>query len=210
MLQIKETLAAGLVILSKWEPEIPLIDPFCGSGTIPIEAALIGLNIAPGINRNFAAENWPQIPKKLWEKCRMEAKEKINLSKKLDIAGYDADAEAIKIAQSNALKAMVGNQISFEQRSLNQLSSKKKYGKIICNPPYGERLGSKKEVEKLYKEMGRFFKKLDTWSYYILTSHRNFEKLFGRKATKKRKLYNGDIRVDYYQYYGPKPPKTAT
>ncbi|NLO89230.1 MAG: class I SAM-dependent RNA methyltransferase, partial [Clostridia bacterium] len=207
---LKETLAAGLVLLSRWEPEIPLIDPFCGSGTIPIEAALIGLNIAPGINRSFVSEGWPQIPKKLWEKCRQEAKEKIDFKRELDIEGSDIDPEALKLAKLNASKAQVKGKIIFKQRPLSQLRSKKKYSKIICNPPYGERLGNKREVEKLYREMGKVFKNLDTWSYYILTSHRNFEKFFGKKATKKRKLYNGDIRVDYYQYYGPKPPKKAT
>jgi len=206
---LKETLAAGLVLIARWHPDTTLIDPFCGSGTIPIEAALMGLNIAPGINRTFASESWPLIPQKLWGWAKEEARDLANYGTPLDITGTDVDAQAINLAGKNAANAGVAGLIRFQRQPLPALSSSKKYGKIICNPPYGERLGKKEEVERLYREMGRVFKKLDTWSYYILTSHRNFEKFFGRPATKKRKLYNGNIRVDYYQYFGPKPPKKS-
>jgi len=203
---LKETLAAAMVLLSKWHPDTTLIDPFCGSGTIPIEAALIGNHIAPGSNRTFVSESWPLIPAKLWEQARQETLD-LRKNLKLDILGYDIDHRAVRLARENAAKAGLNNVIHFQQQPLSALSSKKKYGKTISNPPYGERLSEKHEVEKLYQEMGKVFGNLDTWSHYILTSHPEFEKLFGRKATKKRKLYNGNIKVDYYQYFGPKPPK---
>ena len=203
---LRETLAAALVILSKWYPDTTLIDPLCGSGTIPIEAALIGQNIAPGINRGFVSENWPNISRSAWEKAREEAYDNIK-RQKLDIIGTDFHGPSIKLAKTNAAKFKLEQDIHFQQLNLSDLSSRKKYGKIICNPPYGERLGDLPDVEKLYREMGKVFNQLDTWSYYILTSHPEFEKLFGKKASKKRKLYNGKIKVDYYQYYGPNPPK---
>ena len=202
---LKETLGAAMVYLSKWKPEITLVDPFCGSGTILIEAALIGRNIAPGILREFASEKWPVIPHALWNRAREEARDTANHTEKMDIIGYDADARAAAMARSYSQRAGVDDTIHLQQQPVSELSSKKKFGKIICNPPYGERLSDKKEVEELYREMGRVFRKLDTWSYYVLTSNRKFEALFGRRATKKRKLYNGNIRVDLYQYYGPSP-----
>jgi putative N6-adenine-specific DNA methylase len=203
---LKETLAAAMIILAKWYPDITLIDPFCGSGTIPIEAALMGSNTAPGSKRRFISESWPLIDSKLWKEARQEARD-LKQVVNMDILGYDIDYHAVKLARENAAKAGLDKSIHFQQQPLSALSSKKKYGKIICNPPYGERLSEKAEVEKLYQEMGRVFKNLDTWSFYILTSHEAFEKLFGRSASKKRKLYNGNIKVDYYQYYGPRPKR---
>lgn len=204
---IKETLAAALVLLSRWHPDTTLLDPFCGSGTIPIEAALIGQNLAPGMNREFVSEKWPSIPKEFWRQARKETHDLANYEQPLEIMGTDIDNEAIKIARNNALEAEVDQQLHFQRMSFEEISSKKKYGKIICNPPYGERLGELREIEQMYKEMGRVFSRLDTWSFYILSTHPKFESLFGRPATKKRKLYNGDIKVDYFQYFGPRPPK---
>jgi putative N6-adenine-specific DNA methylase len=204
---LRETLAAALILIARWQPSIALIDPLCGSGTIPIEAALIGQNIAPGINRNFVSEQWPLIPRQLWHEARRETHELADYDRKLDLSGTDISSDSIQIARRNAAEAGVDEQIHFQERPLSELSSKKKYGKIICNPPYGERLGSMKEVEKLYREMGRQFKTLDTWSYYILTAYEGFESLFGEKASKRRKLYHGNIRVQYYQYFGPRPPR---
>ncbi len=204
---LRETLASALVLIARWKPEIALIDPFCGSGTILIEAALIGQNIAPGMERTFASESWPYIPKECWHEARRETHEQANYSKELDLTGTDISSKAVDIARKNAARAGVDQLIHFQTRPLSELSSKKKYGKIICNPPYGERLSELKDVEKLYKEMGRLFKTLDTWSFYILTAHEQFESLFNKKASKRRKLYHGNIKVHYYQYYGPRPPK---
>ncbi len=204
---LRENLAAAMILLSRWEPGTSLVDPFCGSGTIPIEAAMIGQNIAPGMERNFVAEKWPNIPGKLWQEARRETHERADYGKKLDISGTDLDERAIKAARKNALSAGIENLIHFQVRPLSELSSQKKYGKIICNPPYGERLGEIKAVEKLYRQMGKIFKSLDTWSFYIISAHENFEALFGKKATKRRKLYHGNIKVQYYQYFGPRPPR---
>jgi len=206
---LKETLAAAMLILSRWDHNTPLIDPFCGSGTIPIEAALLGLNIAPGINRSFVSEDWPSIPKELWRAEREEADKLAQLDRRLYIIGTDIDPQVLRVARRNAEAAGVGKYIHFQARPLSELSSQRKYGKIICNPPYGERIGERKEVAKLYREMGQVFQQLDTWSFYILTSHPQFEKLFGRQATKRRKLYNGNIQVQFYQYFGPRPPRMA-
>ncbi len=205
---LRETLAAALVLLARWKPEIALLDPFCGSGTIPIEAALIGQNIAPGLGRTFVSEKWPNIPKTYWQEVRREAHALAEYTRKLDISGTDIDKKQINVARKNAAEAGVEEQIHFQVQPLAELSSKKKYGKVICNPPYGERLSEQKEVEKLYKQMSKVFKNLDTWSFYILTAHENFESIFGKKATKRRKLYHGNIKVHYYQYFGPRPPKS--
>ena len=202
---LRETLAAAMIMLSFWKPDRPLIDPFCGSGTIPIEAAMIGINLAPGLKRQFVSEKWWRISNKLWKEAREEAVGAIKKDITLNIKRYDIDENAIKLSKDNARKAGVEKYITFENISLKDLKTDDKYGVIICNPPYGERMGKLKEVEKLYKEMGKVFKKLDTWSFYILTSHEKFEKLFGREASKKRKLYNGMLKAYYYQYYGPKP-----
>ena len=204
---LKETVAAALVILSHWDHDTPLIDPFCGSGTIPIEAALLGLNIAPGLNRAFVSEDWPNIPKEQWQQARQEARELVQWDQKLYIIGTDIDPQILKVARRNVEEAGVGQYIHFQAKPVSALSSKRKYGKIICNPPYGERIGERNEVAKLYREMGRVFQKLDTWSFYILTSHPHFERLFGRPADKRRKLYNGNIQVQLYQYFGPRPHK---
>lgn len=204
---LKETMAAALIRLSKWNPDTVFIDPLCGSGTIPIEAALMGQNIAPGMNREFASEHWPSIPKDVWREARMETHDLADYDRPLEIIGTDIDDEMLKIARLNAEEAMVADHIHFQRMDVSELRSKKKYGKIICNPPYGERLGEEKEVERLYKTMGQVFQALDTWSYYILTSYEGFERVFGKRASKKRKLFNGNIKVDYYQYFGPRPPR---
>ncbi len=204
---LKETLAAALVLIARWQPDIALIDPLCGSGTIPIEAALIGQNIAPGMNRNYISEQWPTIPREHWREARKETHDRANYNLELDITGTDIRSDLIETARENAAEARVEEQIHFQARPLSELSSKKKYGKVICNPPYGERLSSMKAVENLYQQMGKQFKKLDTWSYYIITAHENFEALFGKKASKRRKLYHGNIKVQYYQYFGPRPPR---
>lgn len=203
---LRENLAAAMVLLSRWRPGTPLIDPVCGSGTIPIEAALAGRNIAPGINRNFVSESWPSISQKKWKESREEAYDLIKREETLSICGTDIDERAIRTAGKNAERAGLKGDIHLQKAPLSELQSSKEYGKIICNPPYGERLGDLPDVKKLYKEMGRIFNKLDTWSFYILTSYPGFENLFGKKATKKRKLYNGNIKVDYYQFFGPVPP----
>lgn len=203
---LKETLGAAMILLSYWKAERSFIDPFCGSGTIPIEAALIGLNQAPGLQRSFVAEEWPNIPRKLWQEARQEAQDVVREDLTMDIEGYDWDKEVLSLARYHAREAGVEKQIHFQERALADLSTKKKYGCIICNPPYGERLEEMAVVERLYREMGQVFGKLDTWSYYVLTAHPRFEKLFGRQAQKNRKLYNGRIECHYYQYYGPKPP----
>ncbi|MDK2800525.1 MAG: putative N6-adenine-specific methylase [Clostridiales bacterium] len=204
---LRETLAAAMVMLSVWKPEKAFLDPFCGSGTIPIEAALIGANIAPGLEREFVAQNWHRVPKELWWDARREAHDKMRKNIKFHIYGSDIDHKAVKLSRENVSLAGVGDYVIISNLPMNEIQSKDEYGCIICNPPYGERLGELKEIEKLYRQMGQIFKKFDTWSYYILTSYENFEKLFGRKANKKRKLYNGMIKCDLYQYYGPKPPK---
>jgi len=206
---LKETLAAAMIKISRWRPDRALIDPFCGSGTIPIEAALIGRNIAPGLNRGFISEEWDMIPRDLWKGTKKEAYEAIEYDKELNIYGYDIDGRVVNIAMNNAIEAGVDDCMHFQRRAVGELSSKKKYGYIICNPPYGERLSEKEEVERLYKEMGRAFTALDTWSYYVITSHEGFQECFGRKADKNRKLYNGRIKCYYYQYFGPRPPRKS-
>ncbi|MCT4565564.1 MAG: class I SAM-dependent RNA methyltransferase [Maledivibacter sp.] len=206
---LKETLAAAMIKISRWRPDRVFIDPFCGSGTIPIEAALIGRNIAPGLNRGFISEQWDIVPKELWKKIKKEAYEAIDHDIELNISGYDIDGRVTNIAMNNAIEAGVDDCIHFQKRPVGELSSKKKYGYIVCNPPYGERLSKKREVERLYKEMGKAFGNLDTWSYYVITSHEGFQESFGRKADKNRKLYNGRIKCYYYQYFGPRPPRRS-
>lgn len=203
---IKETLAAGLLLISRWKPDRALLDPMCGTGTIPIEAALIGMNIAPGLNQSFDSEKWKQIDKSLWDKTREEARNSINHDANLRIYASDIDYFALKKAREHAEQAGVADKISFQKIDFRETSSRFKYGFIITNPPYGERLYKDDDIEKLYKDMGNHFKTFETWSYYIITPYNRFESLFGKKADKKRKLYNGNIRCDYYQFYGPKPP----
>lgn len=204
---LKETLAAALVQLSRWSPNRILADPLCGSGTILIEAAMIGNNIAPGLNRDFISEKWDNIlPKKIWSNIREEAKENIHTND-FRLLGSDIDAKALKQARINAKLAGVDNLISFQKLSMQEFSSHKRYGVIITNPPYGERLSTNKEVEQLYIDMGNVFNKLKDWSYFILTGHLEFQKYFGHKANKNRKLYNGRLLTYFYQYYGALPPR---
>ncbi|MBU5293463.1 class I SAM-dependent RNA methyltransferase [Anaerosalibacter bizertensis] len=204
---IKETLAAALVQLSFWNHERVLVDPFCGSGTIAIEAAMIGKNIAPGIQRNFVSEEWPRVKKEYWKDERISARKAIIQDRDLKIIASDIDKKAAKIAEENAFEIGVDDCIEFKTEDVLNLKLNDEYGVIISNPPYGERIGEKKEVEKLYRGIGKKFNKLDTWSIYILTSNTGFEKLYGKKADRRRKLFNGRIRVDYYQYYGPRPSR---
>jgi putative N6-adenine-specific DNA methylase len=204
---LKETLAAALIMLTNWYPDKPFIDPFCGSGTIPIEAALIGQNIAPGFNREFVSENWNWISNKTWEDVRLEAEDLANYDQPLEIHGSDIDHRMVRMAQENAFEAGLGELIHFKQMQVKDISTDMQYGVIIGNPPYGERIGEKSAVENMYRDMGQAFAKLDTWSIYILTSNEHFEQLYGKPATKKRKLFNGFIRTDFYQYWGPRPPR---
>jgi putative N6-adenine-specific DNA methylase len=204
---LKETLAAALVRIARWRSFIPLIDPLCGSGTLLIEAALIGLNQAPGLNRKFDSENWDWMPASVWDFERNTARNSINKDANFKLEGYDIDPRSIRIARENAEKAGVSEYIHFQTRDVAELSSKDKYGYILTNPPYGERLSDLRQVEKLYGIMGDRFGRLDTWSWYIITAHEGFEAAFGKKATKNRKLYNGRIKCYFYQYFGPKPPK---
>ncbi len=203
---LKETLASGLIDLSYYKKDRIFIDPTCGSGTIVIEAAMIAKNIAPGIMRKFSSENWDFINKNYWKEARKEAYSKINVDVKPQIYASDIDDKAIQIAKNNARIAGVDDCIRFEVKPLNKLDLKNiHYGICVCNPPYAERIGTIKEVEKLYKDMGKIFNSNKTLSSYILTSNENFEKLYGRKADKKRKLFNGNVKVDYYQFFGEKP-----
>ncbi|UUX34324.1 THUMP domain-containing class I SAM-dependent RNA methyltransferase [Fundicoccus culcitae] len=201
---LKENMAAALVLLTTWYPERPLYDPTCGSGTILIEAALMGHNIAPGLKRNFAAESWEYLQPEVWAAVRQEATEAINHDIKLDILGTDIDGRMIEIAKRNAQAAGVGDSIEFKQMQLSDYRPNKEFGILISNPPYGDRLLDQTQVERLYKQMGDIYRTMPTWSKYILSSHENFEHFYGEKATKKRKLYNGALKVDYYQYWGKK------
>ena len=204
---LKENMAAALVLLTKWRSDRPFYDPTCGSGTIPIEAALIGLNIAPGLKRTFPSEEWDIFEPGLWDSVRKEAKDAANYDVKLDIGGSDNDPEMIAIAKSNAAKAGVAEYVEFKLLPLIDFRTDKEYGVMVSNPPYGERLGDEEEVQKLYKQMGQVFRPLKTWSKYILTSDLLFEQFYGERATKKRKLYNGRLRTDLFQYWGTRPPR---
>ena len=205
---ISETLAAALIMLTPWNKDRILVDPFCGSGTFPIEAAMIGANIAPGMDREFTAEKWTNLlAKKVWYEAVTEAEDNIIRDVKMSIQGYDIDGEIIKCAVENARSAGVDSHIHFQQRNVRKLSSPKKYGFIITNPPYGERLEDKADLPELYRDIGKAFDALDTWSKFIITSYEDAERYLGRKATKNRKIYNGMIRSYYYQYMGPRPPK---
>ena len=205
---ISETLAAALIKLTPWRPDRILVDPFCGSGTFPIEAAMMAAGIAPGAYREFLAEQWENlIPKSLWADIREEAREQENRSVKTDIQGYDADGEVIKTARENAKRAGVEGLIHFQKREVAQLSHPKKFGFIITNPPYGERLEEKEALPVLYQTLGERFKSLDSWSAYIISAYENVERDMGRKADKNRKIYNGMLKTYYYQFLGPKPPR---
>ncbi len=199
---IKENMAAAIIELSNWFPDKPLIDPTCGSGTFCIEAAMIGMNIAPGFNRDFAFEAWPWVDKDLVQRVRDEADAKANYDIELDIMGCDIDARMVEIAKKNAEEAGLGDVIKLKQMRLQDLKTDKINGVIVSNPPYGERLLDDKAVDVLYNEMGQTFAPLKTWNKFILTSDENFESKYGSKADKKRKLYNGTLKVDLYQFYG--------
>lgn len=205
---IAENLAAALIMLTPWHGDRILVDPFCGSGTIPIEAAMMAANIAPGMNRHFTAESWTHIiTPQNWTDVRDEARDEIDTSVETDIQGYDLDPEMVEIARINAKKAGVENMIHFQARDIADLSHRKKYGFIITNPPYGERIGDQKELPALYKTIGARYKELDAWSMYLITGFEQAEKYIGKKADKNRKIYNGMIKTYFYQFMGPKPPK---
>lgn len=205
---ISETLAAALIMLTPWNKDRILVDPFCGCGTFPIEAAMISANIAPGMNREFTGETWTNfIDKKLWYQAVNEANDKINDDIETDIQGYDIDGEMIEYSRKNAINAGVEHLIHFQERPVSGLSHRKKYGFIITNPPYGERLEEQKSLQKIYTTLGEKYKALDSWSAFIISSYENVEKDMGIKATKNRKIYNGMIKTYYYQFMGPKPPK---
>ena len=204
---ISETLAAALIMLTPWRKERILVDPFCGSGTFPIEAAMMAANIAPGMNRSFTAESWANlIDKKLWYEAIDEANDLVDHDVEMDLQGYDKDPRMLKIARQNAQDAEVDHLIHFQQREVKDLRHPKPYGFVIANPPYGERLEDQETLPQLYTEMKEAFDRLDTWSKYVITSYEDTEKYLG-KPTKKRKVYNGMIRGEFYQYLGPKPPR---
>ncbi|MBE5874638.1 MAG: class I SAM-dependent RNA methyltransferase [Lachnospiraceae bacterium] len=205
---IAENLAAALIMLTPWNKDRILVDPFCGSGTIPIEAAMMAANIAPGMNRSFTAESWQHIVgKRIWYDALDEAREMIDLNVDTDIQGYDLDGEMVNISRENAKLAGVDKLIHFQRRSVEQLSHPKKYGFLITNPPYGERLQDKKEMPALYRIIGERYRNLDSWSMYLITAYEQAEQDIGRKADKNRKIYNGMMKTYYYQFLGPKPPK---
>lgn len=204
---LKENMAAAIISLTNWRKDRPFYDPVCGSGTFCIEAAMIGRNLAPGFNREFLIETWSWFDKELSKTVRAEAEEKADYDIELDIMGTDLDPKMITIAQANAEEAGLGDAITFKQMNLIDFTTTKEYGVIVANPPYGERLGDEEGVQRLYKQMGKIYKPLDTWSKYILTSDLSFETHYGSKATKKRKLYNGSLRTDLFQYWGKRPPR---
>ncbi|MCR5672088.1 MAG: class I SAM-dependent RNA methyltransferase [Lachnospiraceae bacterium] len=204
---LAENLAAGLIMLTPWKKDRILVDPFCGCGTIPIEAAMIAANIAPGMNREFTAEGWKHLaPRKTWYGAVDEADGMIDMSAAPDIQGYDIDGDMVRSARENAVAAGVDKMIHFQKRPVSELSHPKKYGFIITNPPYGERIGEKDEIMTLYKELAERYAALDSWSAYIITGYEEAEKFMGRKADKNRKIYNGMMKTYYYQFNGPKPP----
>ena len=207
---IKENMAAAIIELSNWYPDKPFIDPTCGSGTFCIEAAMIGMNIAPGFNRDFAFEEWNWVDADLFKQVRDEAEEKANYDIELDISGFDIDGRMIDIAKKNAEEAGLADVIKLKQMRLQDLKTDKINGVIVSNPPYGERLLDDKAVDILYNEMGQTFAPLKTWSKFILTSDEQFEQNYGSQADKKRKLYNGTLRVDLYQFYGERVKRLVT
>jgi putative N6-adenine-specific DNA methylase len=205
---ISETLAASLILLTPWHKDRILVDPFCGSGTFPIEAAMMAAGIAPGMNRSFLAENWTNVlPRRCWYEAVEEAQDLIDTSVQTDIQGYDIDGEVIRAARENARLAGVDHLIHFQQRPVSELNHPKKYGFVITNPPYGERIEDRENLPALYQEIGRAFSRLDSWSEYVITSYDQAEKYIGRKADRNRKIYNGMIKTYYYQFLGPRPPK---
>lgn len=204
---ITETLAAALIMLTPWKGDRILVDPFCGSGTFPIEAAMMAADIAPGINRSFTAEDWTNlIPRKVWYEAVDEAASRVRRDVETDIQGYDVDGAVIKVARENARNAGVEHLIHFQERAVQDLRHPKKYGFIITNPPYGERLSEKEQLPELYRQFGESFQRLDSWSAYMITGYEDAQRYFGRKADKNRKIYNGMLRTYFYQFLGPKPP----
>ena len=204
---IKETLAGAMLMISRWSPGKTLIDPLCGSGTIPIEAALMAINKAPGLEREFDCQEWPNIPKQVWYRALTEARDLIKPVPEILIQGYDINPEAVSMANYHAREAGVSDYVHLQVRDVRELSSRAKYGFVVTNPPYGQRIGDKDGNHRLYKEMGESLKRLPTWSFYVINADPEFEKFFGRKADKNRKLYNGNLLCYYYQFFGPKPPR---
>ena len=205
---ITETLAAALILLTPWNRNRILVDPFCGSGTFPIEAAMMAANMAPGMNRSFLAEDWKSlVPRKFWYEVMDEANELVERDVKVDIQGYDIDGDIVKAARANAAQAGVDHMIHFQERPVSALSHPKKYGFVISNPPYGERLEDKASLPALYREIGERYRALDAWSMYLITSYEDAEKYIGRKADKNRKIYNGMLKTYFYQVMGPRPPR---
>ncbi|OED32549.1 RNA methyltransferase [Planococcus maritimus] len=204
---LKETLAAALIKLSRWSPDRPFVDPFCGSGTIVIEAAMIGQNIAPGYNREFDSEQWPWIGSKIWDEVRAEAEEQADYDQPLNIFGTDIDHRMIQIAEENVIEAGFAGLVRLQQRQVTDFTTTEENGVVVGNPPYGERIGEIEVIEEMIGDMGQMFSKYPTWSVYMLSSMEGFEKLYGQKATKKRKLYNGFIRTDLFQFWGERPKK---
>ena len=207
---IAENLAAAMIMLTPWREDRILVDPFCGSGTIPIEAAMMAANMAPGMKRGFTALKWEQVvPRVYWDDAYDEARSMVDMSIETHIYGYDIDEEMVRIAGQNAHLAGVEKLVHFEQRPVEKLASEDKYGFLITNPPYGERLEEKANIPPLYRKLGERFKALDTWSLYLITSYEDVQKDIGRKADKNRKIYNGMMKTYYYQFQGPKPPRKA-
>ena len=205
---ITETLASALILFTPWKKERILVDPFCGSGTFPIEAAMIAANIAPGMNRSFLAEQWSNlVPKKSWYDAMDEAQEMVDDKIETDIQGYDIDPNVVKAARENARMAGVEHLIHFQQRPVSALNHPRKYGFVITNPPYGERIEEKANLPQLYREIGEAFQRLDCWSEYVITAYEDAEKYIGKKADKNRKIYNGMMKTYFYQFLGPKPPR---
>ncbi|GEK27716.1 THUMP domain-containing class I SAM-dependent RNA methyltransferase [Furfurilactobacillus siliginis] len=200
---LKENMAAALILLTHWNPkDMPFVDPVCGSGTLPIEAALIARNIAPGMNRHFVCEQWEWFPQDMIDAVRDEADDAADYDSEFDISGSDIDPDMVAIAKKNAQAAGLSQDVHFTEGDATTFKTDKLNGVIVANPPYGERLSDEESVQRLYKGMGRAFKPLKTWSKYILTSDLDFETVYGQRATKKRKLYNGALRTDLYQYWG--------
>ena len=206
---LKETMACALILLSYWKSGRILVDPLCGSGTIPIEAAMISKKIAPGVNRHFVSETWREFDQNIWKDVRNEARSEEIENSPQTILGSDLNPKAVELALHHAKEAGVADVASFKQMNVLDFYSKEKYGFIITNPPYGERIGEIHAVESLYRDLGKVYKRLDSWSLYIITSNPSFEKLFGKTADRRRKLYNGQLLCQYYQFYGPKPPKST-
>lgn len=205
---ISETLAAALIMLTPWKKDRILVDPFCGSGTFLIEAAMMAANMAPGRNRHFLAESWKNlVSRKAWYDVREDADSLVEADLEMDLQGFDIDGEVIKAAKENAIDAGVDHLIHFQKRPVNELRHPKKYGFVITNPPYGERLEEREMLPELYRQIGEAYRGLDSWSMYLITSYDEAEKYIGRKADKNRKIYNGMIKTYYYQFLGPKPPK---